>query len=517
MSHNKKSSLKGAPVQSSTKIAEFGSSSLRSEQIVPQIMPRILGTHDMTATFVLSTYLASYASTAVAGGPAAITYLLLVGFTFFVPSLIATAQLGHLFPHEGALYNWTHRSIGGYWSFFSGFCAWLPGILITSSMGNLLISYVQSLIGPLNITPWEQGLAICVLLLLGGFVSTQRFRTVQNLINLICVLLLISVVLVATAAIIWLSTGHTSATTFTDWSAWKLQPSNIMLYGLLVFAYIGTEGPLNMGGEMVGRHVVKRHLLFGSLLLIFAYLTNTLAVLIVMGKNATANPFALVTTVDIVLGKGVGLVTALCLMSTFFATILIFNYLYARLLLVAGLDRRLPEFVARLNKHQVPANAILFQMTLSIIFTLLTFVMAPIIALFGSAADFSIQMYNIGQASAALVWTISTLFLFISLVGSYWRNPQAFRSQRIFPLPLIWFSAILGPISCLLTIIDTLLFSWTALIPNDQWWYLVGGLTVIFLIFSAIISIFARSEMEWQTLQETISDTPLAPSKPRNP
>jgi amino acid transporter len=384
-------------------------------------------------------------------------------------------------------------------------------------MGNLLISYVQSLVGPLNFAPWEQGLAICGLLLLGGFISTRRFRTVQNLINLIGLLLLISVGLVAAAAIIWLYRGHASATTLNDWSAWKLQPNNIMLYGLLVFAYIGTEGPLNMAGEMVGRHIVKRHLLFGSLILIFAYLTNTLAVLIVMGKNATANPFALVTTVDMVLGKGIGLITALCLMSTFFATILIFNYLYARLLLVAGLDRRLPDFVARLNKHRVPANAILFQMTLSIIFTVLTFIIAPVIALFGNAADFSIQMYNIGQASAALVWTISTLFLFISLVGSYLKNPQAFRSQRIFPMPLIWLSALLGPISCLLTIADTLIFSWTELIPNDQWWYLVGGLTIIFLIFSAIMSIFARSEMEWQSLQETIAETPFVSSKPKTP
>jgi Amino acid transporters len=483
-------------------------SGLRSEHVIPRIMPRILGTQDMTATFVLSTYLASYASTAVAGGPAAITYLLLVGCTFFLPSLIATAQLGYLFPCEGALYNWTHRAVGGYWGFFSGFCAWLPGILITGSMGNLLLSYGQSLIGPLPLAPWVQGVIICSILLFGCFVSTQRFRSVQQTINIIFWLLLISVGLIALAAIVWLLTGHQSATDFSDWSSWSMQPGNIVLYGLLSFAYIGTEGPLNMAGEMTSRSVVKRHLLRGSLILIAAYLTNTLAVLIVMGRNAADNPFALVTTVDIVLGKGIGLVTALCLMGTFFGTILIYNYLYARLLLVAGLDRRLPSFFAHLNERHVPAHAILFQTALSVIITLLTFVMAPIIAFFGNAADFSIQMYNIGQAAAAIVWTISTIFLFISLAMNYVRNPQGFLAQRIFPLPVIWFSVLCGPLSCLFTIASTLLFPWTGLVPNTQWWYLVGGLTLIFLIVASGLSIFARSEVEWQSLQDVIAHTP---------
>ena len=99
---------------------------LLSEEYVPKAMPRILGTWDMTTTFVVSIYLASGATTAALGGPSAITYLLLGAVTFFVPCLVATAQLGTLFPHEGSLYNWTHKAMGGRASFFVGFCAWFP-------------------------------------------------------------------------------------------------------------------------------------------------------------------------------------------------------------------------------------------------------------------------------------------------------------------------------------------------------------------------------------------------------
>src|SRR6266571_7315353 len=94
---------------------------LISEDYVPKSLPKILGTWDMTATFFVSIFLVTTATTAVLGGLAAITYLLIACLVFFVPCIIATVQLGLMFPHEGSLYNWTHNDIGGRASFFAGF------------------------------------------------------------------------------------------------------------------------------------------------------------------------------------------------------------------------------------------------------------------------------------------------------------------------------------------------------------------------------------------------------------
>ncbi len=90
----------------STSSSEIAPKALPSETIVPRIMPRILGTRDMTAMFVVSIYLASCATTAAAVGPAAFTYLLLAAITFFVPCLIATAQLGSLSLQLDTSYDW---------------------------------------------------------------------------------------------------------------------------------------------------------------------------------------------------------------------------------------------------------------------------------------------------------------------------------------------------------------------------------------------------------------------------
>ena len=495
-----------ASEQTPTLSSDIAQKALPSETLVPKIMPRILGTWDMTATFVVSIYLASCATTAATVGPAAFTYLLLAALTFFVPCLIATAQLGSLFPYEGALYNWTHRLIGGYWSFFSGFCAWFPCVLIASSLADLFVSYVQVLFQAGLTQPWQQGLAICVILIIGGLVSTWRFRFVQDLINVLVGLMLVGTALIGLSGLIWLVEGHHSATNFANWSAWNIRPENFAMFGLLAFAYIGTEGPLNLAGEITGRHVIKRHLLWGGLLILVIYLLNTFAVLVVQGPSAASNPLAMVNIVETVLGKMPAYITALCLMGSFFATILVYTYIYARLLMVAGIDRCLPYAVCKLNKHSVPANAIIFQTALAVGFTILAFIVAPLAALNGSAADFSSEIYNISQAAAALVWTISAAFLFIDLIACYFRDRRYLWQHRILPLPILWVCIISGLGSCVLTIIDTLFFSWTPLIPNTHWWYLVGGLTLIFLIISAFSSMLARSEAAWEEMRAALGD-----------
>jgi glutamate:GABA antiporter len=473
-------------------------SGLLSEEYIPKVMPRILSTWDMTTTFVVSTYLATCATTAVAGGPAALTYLLLVALIFFVPCLIATMQLGIMFPHEGALYNWTHKALGGYWSFFSGFCAWFPGVLISSSLADLLVTYIQSMHSGWLTASWQQGLTICGVLLLCGVACTQPFRSLQNIVNVLVCLMFVGSFILGISGVIWLMTGHPSATNFARFADWTIRPGNFAIFGLVAFAYIGTEGPLYLAGEMRDRHVIKPHLLCGALLIFSTYISNTFAVLVVQGQKAAYDPFSLVSTVDIVLGKRMGDVVAVCFIGSFIATVLLYNYLYSRLLLVASVDRHLPLAMGKLNEHRVPANAIVFQTVLAITVTVLIFVIAPTST---TQADLSVQVYNVSQAAAALIWAISAAFMFIDLFGCYMRDRVRFLRLRMFPLPVIWCSSIVGLLSCILIVVDTLLFSWTSSISSSQWWYLVGSLTLIFLLIAAVGSLVARGEADWQNFR----------------
>jgi amino acid transporter len=487
---------------------------LPSEEYVVKAMPSILGKFDMVAIYLMIVFFITNAPTAASGGAAAFTYLALGGVTFFIPCVIATAQLGVMFPHEGSLYNWTHKAFGGYWSFFVAFCAWFPGVLVMIVAGDVIVSFIQGFNSNLLVEPWQQGLVIIVFVAISGLIAVQRFRTVQNTINVVAVLTFVGVFLLGVAGVIWIVKGNPIQASFnhlSDWNiSWTGSAANISLFGLVTLAYLGIETPLNMGGEIAKsglaeggkRKIITGQLFWGTALVFVGYFIATFADLAVEGSTNGAIPFALVNTVDTALGHIPAYIAAVCLMSFFVMAAVTYNIAYARLLLVAGIDQRLPARVGKLNKYRVPSTAIIFQTIVAIVIAAIMFFGFPyIVQLGGSAANLSTEVYNVTLAASTLVWAFSTLFLFINLTKFYFRDPKTFNLQRIFPMPVLLVSVVLGSVSCILAIVCTLFFSWIpSLIGNNHWWYIIGGLTAVCLIIAMIGSMLASSEAAWQDL-----------------
>ena len=475
---------------------------LTSEEYVVKAMPSILGSFDMTAIYIMIVFYITNVCTAVNAGAAAFTYLLLGGVLFCIPCVIATAQLGALFPHEGSLYNWTHKAFGGYWSFFVAFCAWFPGVLVMVTAADNVMAYMQGLNSNWFIEPWQQGLVIMGVIILSGVIAVQRFRMVQNVINVAACTIFVAVFLLAIGSAVWLAKGHAPATSFTKLSDWSPNGGNIAVFGLVILAYLGTETPLNMGGELINRRVVTRHLLWGTLLVFVGYFVAAFAVLVVEGPANGSSLSSFIAATDATLGKLAGNFVALFIMGFFLLSAVAYNYAYARLLLVAGIDQRLPVSVGRLNRNRVPANAILFQTIVAAVLAGVIFIGAPLFVHIGQPLDLANQVYNVMLASSTLVWATSASFLFFNLLVFYFRDRRAFRAQLIFPSPVIWISIIFGVASCLFAIVDSVVNSWTPLIGNQNWWYIVGGLTLFCLIIAAIGSMFASSEADWQSLSK---------------
>lgn len=489
---------------------------LPSEDYVVKAMPSILTTLDMTALYLVAIFFIVNAVSAATAGAAGFTYWILCGITFFVPCAIATAQLAVMFPHEGSLYNWTHKALGGYWSFFIGFCAWFPGVLVMISGADAVVTCVQALNPNWLIPPWQQGLLIVGLIAFSTAVSVQSFRVVQNMVNIVMGITMLATAIVVLAGIAWLLTGHASATNFADpaqWAiSWNPSTTNISLFGTITLAYLGTEVPLNMGGEISERRVVTRHLLWGTLIVLAAYLLVTFSLLVVGGQKAAmsaSNPAALlIGTVDTAFGanpfgKLLGSITALGITGFFIIVPIVYNCAFARLLLVAGLDQRLPVGAGKLNRYRVPATAITFQGIITIFLTMVIFFVVPYVTKLGDPAALANEVYFIMQAATTLVWAVSCTFFFVNLGVFYFRDKRAFHLHRIFPMPVLVICSIVGPIACFAAIVDTLLNSWiSSLIDNGHWWYIVGGLTLFCLVIAAIGSMFATSEAAWEDLSQ---------------
>jgi glutamate:GABA antiporter len=485
---------------------------LRSETYVPHTMPGILNTGDLIALYVLAVFWISNVTGIATGGAAALTYLGIVALAFFVPCALVTAQLGCLFPVEGSLYAWTEKALGQFWSFFVGLCTWLPGILSLVSAADVVVNCLQTLnsgwLGP----AWQQGLVILLVTVFAGLVSIQPARVVQNLLNAAAIGIGLTVLLIGAAGVRWLLTGHASATPFAEPANWTLalnpQTGNIGLLGTVTLAFLGATMPLTMSGELAPsvasnsksrRIAITRHLLWGSLMVVVSYLIVTVALLIVVGPQAAMNapnPIALlVGVVDTTFGKLAGDGVMLGVMLFFLLVAVFENVISARLLLVAGIDGRLPMWIARLNQWRVPVNALLFQTGIALLYTAFIFFVIPLFTALGNPVNLTVEAYTVTAASLLLVWAVSFLFPFVDVLVLSLRFPALFFRQRLAPQPVLWAGSLLGMLVCLLTIADTL-------ISSRLWWALVGGLTGVCLVVCTIGSMLATSEAAWEQWRE---------------
>ena len=458
-------------------LASPDANQLLSERVAGGMLPRVLTTFDMVAIFVAIVLFITNAAVIQSAGPAAFGWWILGFLLFLVPGAIVTGQLGLMFPGEGSIYLWTHKAFGPFWGFLAGFCAWWPGVLVMVATGTIVFSFLGYLLpdqlGTLDIR--VEGLVITAFIAFSGALSVMRLRVTQNIVNLVFVLYAVAVLLMGLAGIMWLLGGHAAATNPLDLAAYApsattgLNVANWTFFGLVILALLGVEVPLNMGVEITGPSSITRYLLFGSLAVMLAYLLATFGVMVVVpAGGASAEVTAVAQAVSIALGEPLGKVVALILAGVFLFITVVYNYSFARLVFVSGLDRRLPEAMARVNRNKVPANAVWVQTAVAGVFALLAFDVLPTLGLGGgSPVDVQTRVYDILQASVTVIWCVSMVILFVDVVIIIRRFGSSFESTRLARPRVFHLCSLIGGVAAFVGIISTLSGSWTPLIPND--------------------------------------------------
>ena len=486
---------------------------LHSERYVLLALPAQLGKADMTIFFIMALFLLTNAVSGAAGGPVSLLYLGLGALVFFLPCVVATLQLGVMFPHEGSLYNWTMKALNPFWGFFIGLCYWLTGVLAVITAGSAFVTTLQGLNNSWLVAPWQQGVTILGLLVFVAIVGLQRQRAIQNFINLVFVLTLLSVFLVGLAAVVWLGSGHPSVTNFADPTGWAMNQGNFFLFAIITLNFIGASGPMTLGGEIRGSgtgsrqfvRIIKDHLLVGTPIVILLYTIVTFSVLIVRGANilqAPILPFEAFTAIGMTLGHVIENIAVICFLCYAISAMVFYTFLSTRLLLVAGIDRLIPSRFGRMNRNRVPSFSTIFQVIFTAIVVLFIYIVVPALANFfgNTPANSSLELYSIIAAATTLIWTLATLFIFVDLIFLYFRNPADFVAARQFPLWVIWLSVFVGGIACLATIVGILVYPWIPLISNNLWWMEVGGLALALLTIAAFLSALASSEAAWESI-----------------
>src|SRR5689334_13622655 len=358
-----------------------------SERVAGGMLPRVLNTFDMVAIFVSIVLFITNAAVIQSAGPAAFGWWIIGFVAFLIPGAIVTGQLGRMFPGEGSIYLWTQKAFGPFWGFFAGFCAWWPGVLVMVATGTVVLSYLgyvfPSTIGAAGVQ--VQGVIIIGFIVASAVLANQRFRLTQNIVNVVCVLYALAIALVFVAGIVHLASGAPAETDPADWSAWApssdtgINLANWSFFGVVVLALLGVEVPLNMGVEIKHERSITRYLVWGSLAVMLAYLLATWAVMVTVpaADGQSAQVTALAAAVGSALAGWLGKLVAILLAAFFLFITVVYNFSFARLVFVSGLDRKLPSAMAKVNKHKVPSNAVWVQTVIASVFALAAFVVLP--------------------------------------------------------------------------------------------------------------------------------------------
>lgn len=472
---------------------------LPSENYVRRAMPQSLKTFDMTMIFLMVIFFINNPVETAGAGFASFTYWIIGALVFFVPCIIATAQLGTMFQNEGSLYNWTQKALGGFWSFFVGVSFWVSGVLGMVGSAGIAVSFLQGINRNLLAEPREQGVFIVLILIVAAVISMQRFRMVQYLVNYTTLLMLCIIALLGLAALVWLALGHPVATSMAHAGTMAIGSGNYALFSTVILAFLGANVSMTMGGEVADRKAVTRHLFRGGVLVLVSYLVVTLALLVVIGPGAAVvGPFSIITVINQVFGKFAGDVASACMIVFFLVLTALLNSIFARFMLVGALDRRLPIGLGRLDENRIPLTAIIAQTTIVVLFASAVFLLPYLVSL-GNPVNLTNELFTVSLYAHSIIWAICSAFLFIDLLVLYLRNPRGFRTRRIFPMPLLWACIIVAPLACVLAIIVTLSYSpIPQLIPTSLWGGIVGGLTLLWLLFAGICSVLASGEAAWE-------------------
>jgi amino acid transporter len=464
---------------------------LLSERIAPGILPKVLGPFDMIAIFVAIVLFANNGSVVQAAGPSAFVYWILGFLTFLIPGAIVTGQLGLMFPGEGSIYVWTHKALGSFWGFFAGFCAWWPGVLVMVAVGANIVAMLQFLNSNWLQATWQQGVVILAVIWFSTALSILRFRVTQNLVNGVFVIYGAAIATVGLAGLAWLLGGHHAANDFSV-SAFALNKNNATFYGLVILALLGIEVPLNMGVEIKERRAITSYLFWGSIVVMAAYLLLTFGPMVTIPQAQANSVTAILQAVQTVFGSVVSTIVTLIVIGFFLFISTVYNYSFARLLFVSGLDRRLPAVMGKVNRNKVPHIAVLTQAVITTIVTAITYLA------FAGNANLSTDAYIVLQAAVTVIWCLSMVMLFIDVLLIRSRYPEEFKREQLAPVGVFVAAAIAGAIASAAGILVTLTGSWVftgqltgswnpALIDNGRWLLIVGGVGLTSLAIAVIV------------------------------
>src|SRR5260221_4644394 len=190
-------------------------------------------------------------------------------------------------------------------------------------------------------------------------------------------------------------------------------------------------------------------------------------------------------------------------------TAVLYHVAFARILFVAALDQRLPAGLARVNRFAAPSRATTIQTIIALTIVASPFFLGSLIVA-PQTARFSLEVYTVSQATTAVIWCLSMLFLFLDLpilLGRFRTLLESLPDQLIAPRWILYLCAAAGAMASLVAIWTTFTQSWEPDLISTAHWVQSVGLSVLILLALGLLGaaypgLWARLEKQTAAARE---------------
>lgn len=463
--------------------SEIGSKAMLAELVPPRILPRILTRFDLVTIYFALIFGSYGAAQMAAQGWAGISMMTLAAVTFLIPCGLASYELGTLFPGEGGIYVWAHKTFGPIHGFVAGWLSWVPIFLLLPLGVTTIVAHLQVAFGhewPL----WSRVAVQLILIWVIVAISMRRLALSQSYVKAVFFVSLGTAVIVFLAGILTAPPANPVNSDILSMDLGKYGG----LYSAAILWLLGVEVPFNMGAEI--KEVKKSAgamMLWGSLALMAGYYLGIIGILYTTPMeqiDTTTGVAKAAATLSPILGSVVALMICVAVSSQDVA----YMNAYSRLLFVSGIERRLPAIMAQVNETtRVPVPAMLVQGLGA----------SLVILIFSTQTQLAVA-FTLYIASLVALWCASLFYLYAGIVRARLRYPKLYEERRdeVWMIPGgtigVWAVAIWGAFFNALAIYYVVALPLTPDISPTHWRFWLLGISAAVILSG--IWIFVRSQ-----------------------
>jgi glutamate:GABA antiporter len=472
---------------------------LPAELVPEQVLPKVMTTFGLTATYVFIICWLTGSSVMAAGGWTAIPMWVLGIITFLVPAGMAVAELGNLWPGEGGVYIWATRTMGETWGFVGGYLSWIPVILNAASSPAIIVQFL------LLAFHAELGLTVSIILqlvILWGVIglALAKLAANQRIMNgVFIVYWALTAVIFVSGLVYALRNGPGTpfdmhAATVPDFVG------NGFLYGTVLLYLLGVETPYNMGAEFLSvRKSGPKMVVWGSIALVLIYLLTTLGTMMVLPSDQIDPVTGVIGMLGTAAPRGVMEVAAIVLAGIVFVALMSYQVTYSRLIFVSGLERHLPRIFTHLNpRTRNPVTAILIQGVLSSLI---------LVGLYSQASMANVTIFL--QGGLSTVWLISGFFFLFPIIVARKKYADRYAEETFWRIPGgmvgVWITVVVGTIGTIGGVYYSFAKSWIKDVPDSTWMMWTGGISLGMVALGVVVYFFGRRSAHKTSAEDSLA------------